>query len=164
MVPDNFSLTSGLSGELMYRSEPPTAQSFVNCVVSLLILFNLFVPVHAIELELGQSIYQVEMATTPGQRQQGLMHRQQLAPGEGMLLVYQQAGDHRIWMKNMLIPLRVYWIDEEFTVIDMQRLEPCVGPPCPVYSVTRDSRYILELGDYEHPLAPGDKIKEIRID
>ena len=41
------------------------------------------------------------------------------------MLVYPQAGDHRIWMKNMRIALRVYWIDEHFTVIGAQRLEPC---------------------------------------
>jgi uncharacterized membrane protein (UPF0127 family) len=162
--PDNYPLTLNISSELMYRSEAPTAQSVVSCVISLLLLFSAFVPVAAIELKLGQAFYQVEMATTPGQRQQGLMHRQQLAPGEGMLLVYPQAGDHRIWMKNMLIPLRVYWIDAEFTVIDMQRLEPCAGSPCPVYSVSRDSMYILELGDYDHPLAPGDRIEEIKVD
>ncbi|HUV23470.1 MAG TPA: DUF192 domain-containing protein [Gammaproteobacteria bacterium] len=148
----------------MYRPESPTTQSTVRSVISLLLLFSAFVPVAAIELKLGQEFYQIELATTPGQRQQGLMHRQRLAPGEGMLLVYEQAGNHRIWMKNMLIPLRVYWIDADFTVLDMQRLEPCTGSPCPIFSVAQDSKYVLELGDYDHPLAPGDRIEAIRVD
>jgi uncharacterized membrane protein (UPF0127 family) len=86
------------------------------------------------------------------------MYRQQLGPRQGMLLVYPRAGDHRIWMKSMRIALRVFWIDDEFTVISMQRLEPCSNSPCPVYSVPRASRFVLELGDYDHSLGPGDTI------
>ena len=120
--------------------------------------------VSAAELRLGGDLYQIETAVTPAQRQQGLMHRSQLGPRQGMLLVYPQAGDHRIWMKNVLIPLRVYWIDASFEVIEAQRLKPCRGEPCPVYAASRDSQYVLELGDYDHSLAAGDKIEGIRGD
>jgi hypothetical protein len=87
------------------------------------------------------------------------MYRQQLDSRQGMLLVYSRAGDHRIWMKNMRIALRVFWIDDNFTVISVQRLEPCGSSPCPVYSAPRAARFILELGDYDHSLAAGDKIE-----
>jgi len=112
-----------------------------------------------VELDIGQSAYQVELAVTPTQRRQGLMYRRHLDSRQGMLLVYSRAGDHRIWMKNMRIALRVYWIDDEFTVISEQRLEPCSSFPCPVYSAPRAARFILELGDYDHALAIGDKIE-----
>ena len=112
-----------------------------------------------VEVEVGQSAYQIELAVTPAQRRQGLMYRQQLDSRQGMLLVYQHAGDHRVWMKNMRIALRVFWIDDEFTIISMQRLEPCSNTPCPVFSAPRPARFILELGDYDHRLEPGDKIE-----
>jgi len=112
-----------------------------------------------IELEVGQSTYQVELAITPAQRRHGLMYRQQLDSRQGMLLVYSRAGDHRIWMKNMRIALRVFWIDDKFKVISVQRLEPCSSSPCPVYSAPRAASFILELGDYDHALAIGDKIE-----
>ena len=112
-----------------------------------------------VDLEIGYSVYQIELAVTPAQRRQGLMYRQQLASRQGMLLVYPRAGDHRIWMKNMRIALRVFWIDDEFTVISVQRLEPCSSTPCPVYSAPRAARFILELGDYEHAIVPGDKVE-----
>ena len=118
--------------------------------------------VSAAELQLGGDIYQIEMAVTPAQRQQGLMYRSQLGRRQGMLLVYPQVGDHRIWMKNVPISLRVYWIDASFEVIEVQRLEPCRGEPCPIYAAGRYSQYVLELGDYDHPLAAGDKIEGIR--
>lgn len=128
---------------------------------ALLLLSSSVVLAQTIELRLGQASYQIEIAKTSAQRQRGLMHRQHLSPRQGMLLVYPQAGDHRIWMKNMLITLQVYWIDENFTVVGMQRLQPCSGSPCPVYSVESDTRYVLELGDYEHPLKPGDTIETL---
>lgn len=134
----------------------------VMLVLSVLLLLSSGVGLaQTVELRLGQSSYEIELAITLQQRQRGLMHRQYLSPRQGMLLVYPQAGDHRIWMKNMRIPLRVYWIDENFIVVSVQRLQPCSETPCPVYSVPGDTRYVLELGDYEHRLAPGDKIEGI---
>lgn len=114
-----------------------------------------------IDLPLGRSVYQIELAVTLEQRRQGLMFRQKLDPKQGMLLVYPRAGDHRIWMKNMRIDLRVYWIDDKFTVISVQRLESCHSSPCPVFSAPRAARFILELGDYDHDLAPGDTIERL---
>ncbi len=140
------------------------APPIVPLILGLLLIFASFNVVHALELRLAQDDYQVELATSAEQRRLGLMHRSQLGPRQGMLLVYSQAGDHRIWMKNMLIPLRVYWIDASSVVIGVQRLEPCNVEPCPVYAVAGDSQYVLELGDYTHPLDVGDKIENIRGD
>ena len=148
-----------MSYSYTYRSKT-ISQQLVRAVLPVLLLLSSDAGLaQTIELRLGQTNYEIDLARTAQQRRAGLMHRQYLSPRQGMLLIYAQAGDHRIWMKNMLIPLRVYWIDEDFTVVGMQRLQPCSGSPCPVYSVESDTRYVLELGDYEHPLASGDKIE-----
>ncbi|TNF91173.1 MAG: DUF192 domain-containing protein [Gammaproteobacteria bacterium] len=115
-----------------------------------------------IQLEIGDQSYRIELALTSSERRQGLMQRNSLDRYGGMLLVYRQPGDHRIWMKNMRIPLRVYWIDSDFEVISMQRLEPCQSNPCPVFSATKPSSYILELSDDEHELRPGDRIEGLK--
>jgi uncharacterized membrane protein (UPF0127 family) len=130
-------------------------------LLGLLLFFDSSFAADTLELTLGSEVYQVELATTTEQRRRGLMQRQYLAPRQGMLLVYSRPGNHRIWMKNMLIPLWVYWIDVTHTVIGRHRLEPCMQQPCPVYSANGDSKYILELGDYEHPLAVGDRVAGI---
>ena len=110
------------------------------------------------ELIIGGERYEVELATTPEARGRGLMHRESLDPRGGMLLVYRDEGNHRIWMKNVPIALRVFWIDRDFRVIDARRLPPCKEDPCPVYAADRDSRYVLELADRDHPLRPGDRV------
>ncbi|MDH3859511.1 MAG: DUF192 domain-containing protein [Gammaproteobacteria bacterium] len=111
-----------------------------------------------IDIKIGQGSYRVELALTSAQRRQGLMHRERLAHNGGMLLVYPRPGDHRIWMKNMKIPLRVLWIDEQFKVLQIRRLVPCEASPCPVFSAPLPARYILELSDDEHDVKPGDEI------
>ena len=113
-------------------------------------------------LDIAGVEYRIELALTSQQRQKGLMHRQQLGPREGMLLVYPSPGDRRIWMKNVPIPLQVFWIDENFTVIGAQRLPPCQYSPCPVYGVETEAHYVLELGDYPHPIKAGDRIDSLR--
>jgi len=111
------------------------------------------------EIRFGGERYEVELAITPEERGRGLMYRQSIDPRGGMLLVYRNPGNHRIWMKNVLIPLRVYWIDSNAEVIGVQRLDPCTSDPCPVYAVERPSLYVLELADREHRLLPGDRIR-----
>jgi len=117
----------------------------------------------AIEIRLGQTSYQIELALTPAQRRQGLMHREQLASNAGMLLVYPRSDDHRVWMKNMRIPLRVLWIDDRYKVLHIMRLEPCQLSPCPVFSAPVPARYILELSDDNHKVEPGDIIEGLNV-
>ena len=116
-----------------------------------------------IDLRIDDASYRVELATTAAERQLGLMHRHSLPADRGMLLVYPRDGEHAIWMKNMRIPLRVYWIDADYRVVAARRLEPCIADPCPTYRPAVESRYVLELSDREHPIALGDRLPGLRI-
>jgi uncharacterized membrane protein (UPF0127 family) len=110
-------------------------------------------------LGIGGNDYLVELAVTPDERSRGLMYRTGLDSRGGMLLVYREPGNHLIWMKNMSIPLRVFWIDASHVIIDEQRLEPCLGDPCPVYAAQGLSQFVLELADRDHDLRIGDRIE-----
>jgi uncharacterized membrane protein (UPF0127 family) len=103
--------------------------------------------------------YLVEIARSSKQRRHGLMFRQKLDKRHGMLFIFARPGDHRIWMKNTLIPLTVIWIDESETVIDIKKLPPCHADPCPSYGVAKASKYILELDSGNHDLKPGLNIE-----
>lgn len=118
-------------------------------------------PLPTVDWRLSESDYRIEVAKSSHERRLGLMFRRELADDAGMLLVYPREGDHRIWMKNMVISLRVVWIDSDWRVVDIQRLIPCDEEPCPVYSAADNSRYVLELNDRDHPLAVGDRLPPI---
>lgn len=139
----------------------PRSKSFllpVAVVFSCLVMPAAASAERTLTLGIGGVDYRVELALTPEERSRGLMHRQQLDPRGGMLLVYKDEGNHRIWMKNVPIALRVFWIDRDFRVVHARRLPPCEADPCPVYAAKKPSLYVLELADRDHGLLPGDRI------
>ena len=105
--------------------------------------------------------YSIEVAKTSMQRSQGLMFRTNLGIREGMLFVYPRAGNHRIWMKNTLIPLSVIWLDENQTVIGVKILPPCSRDPCPSYGVSDPAKYIIELSSEARDIRTGDRIEAV---
>lgn len=60
--------------------------------------------------EAGTNRITVEVADSAPARAAGLMCREALAKGTGMLLVYPGPQDARIWMKNMRVPIDILFI------------------------------------------------------
>lgn len=60
--------------------------------------------------------FTVEIARTPQEQAQGLMHRQSLAPDRGMLFPYSPPQPASFWMKNTLIPLDIIFIRADGTI------------------------------------------------
>ena len=143
---------------------PIKALLMVAIIASLLIV-NTAIPNDIVfikrQLIINGEKYLVEMARSAKQRRHGLMFRDHLDKRDGMLFIYPQSGDHRIWMKNTLIPLTVIWLDKNKLVIGVKTLDPCTSDPCPIYGVSKPSKYVLELNNTNHGLKPGFKIESL---
>jgi uncharacterized membrane protein (UPF0127 family) len=88
----------------------------------------------------------VELAVTSPQRSRGLMFRDVLPVGQGMLLVFPDSGFRSIWMKNVRFPLDLLWLDSSGCVIHIEpRVPPCPEEPCPDYHSLRKASSVLEL-------------------
>ena len=73
---------------------------------------------------IGRDTVSVELARTPAEREQGLMNREDLPEGRGMLFVFPDAQHRSFWMRNTFIPLDIAYIDENLRIIDIQSMEP----------------------------------------
>jgi uncharacterized protein len=103
--------------------------------------------------------YNVEVAATPSEINRGLMFRTALAPGTGMLFVFNCDADRYFWMKDTLIPLDIIYITSDGRVVGvrenaMPRSREPITPPGP-------SKYVLEVnGDQcrQHGVCAGNKV------
>lgn len=93
---------------------------------------------------LGVSFHNIkaEVAVTPKQHEIGLMHRTSMGPNDGMIFVFERAGQQCFWMKNTLIPLSVAFIADDGTIVNLDEMKPeTLNPHCSAKPV----RYVLEM-------------------
>lgn len=75
-----------------------------------------------VPLQLGEFEIQVQLADTTEKRMQGLMGQQPLQ--HGLILLYQEAREISLWMKNTPSALDVAFIDEDWTVRQLTSMQP----------------------------------------
>jgi uncharacterized protein len=77
----------------------------------------------------------VEVADTPADRAVGLMGRDEVPPGTGMVFVYPEPVSNEFWMGDVLVPLSIVWVLDD-TVVGLAEMQPCpaADASCPRYS------------------------------
>ena len=67
--------------------------------------------------EIKTHTLEVELALTPQQHAQGLMFRRSMDADKGMLFVYKSETPISMWMKNTFLPLDIFFIDRDGSII-----------------------------------------------
>ena len=68
----------------------------------------------------GSDTVRAEVASTAAARGQGLMYRDAVPEGTGMLFVFDREALRSFWMQNTYVALDVAFIDANFTIVDIQ--------------------------------------------
>ncbi len=105
-------------------------------------------PTHKIipkgEVFMGGKLFSVEIADTDVTRERGLSGHKPLLDNEGMIFEFKDSKIYRFWMKDMLFPLDIIWIDENLQIVHIEHsLYPETYPK--TFFPPTKSLYVLEI-------------------
>ncbi|MFH1229030.1 MAG: DUF192 domain-containing protein [Candidatus Aenigmatarchaeota archaeon] len=113
--------------------------------IGLVVVFNPFESVAYGTTCFKEICFNVSLATTPIQQSRGLMSVERLDADSGMLFVFESDGVYPFWMKDVLIPLDMIWMDSGGKVVFIaSEVQPC-SLSCPSIYPGIDARYVLEI-------------------
>src|SRR3989344_1586309 len=93
--------------------------------------------------EFGGVSLNIEYAMTEAEQERGLGGRESVPSDYGMLFVFPKAGRYGFWMKDMLVPLDIFWLDSKGHVVSMA-LDVATSSYPNVFYPMAPARYVLE--------------------
>jgi uncharacterized membrane protein (UPF0127 family) len=96
------------------------------------------------KMQIGGRTFKLEIATTPHDQEVGLMHRDNLPDGHGMIFVFTEPQTQAFWNHDVHFGLDLIFMDGNGDVVSLKHLEPyndkLVYSDFPYY-------YTIELND-----------------
>lgn len=90
--------------------------------------------------------FTIYIARTIFQKARGLKKIRELRRTEGMLFIFKTDLPKFFWMKGVLIPLDIIWLDKNFKIVDIHKnQQPCERIFCPIIYTRKKARYVLEI-------------------
>jgi uncharacterized membrane protein (UPF0127 family) len=112
-----------------------------------------------IRLTAGIHVINAELARNAQEREIGLMNRPSMPTNDGMLFVFERAGEQCFWMKYTLIPLSVAFVADDGTVVNIDDMAPqTLDGHCSAKPV----RFVLEMNKgwfAKRGIKPGSKLR-----
>lgn len=112
-----------------------------------------------VRIRVGGQPLAVEVAADPASRSRGLMFREHLPQGRGMLFIWPRAGRHGMWMKNTLIPLDVAFLTGDLRIAHIATMMP---RSTRLHRAPKPVRYALEVNAgwfARHGIGEGDRLQ-----
>lgn len=103
----------------------------------------------------------LEVADDPEERAVGLMRRESVPPGTGMVFRYDEPVEARFYMYDVLVPLRAVFVRDGRAVYSVL-MPPCeldVPQDCPTYGPDEPFDTVVETAPETLPdVRPGDRL------
>jgi uncharacterized membrane protein (UPF0127 family) len=90
----------------------------------------------------GADTVDAEVADSPDEHAQGLMFRERLDAGQGMLFVFEAERTQAFYMRNTYVPLDIAFLDRAQVIVDIQQMEPLTEN---LHQSARPAMYALEV-------------------
>lgn len=107
-----------------------------------------------IKIKINNKTYDVLVARSEEEREQGLMNVEEMDDNEGCLFFHPEVEDVSYWMKDTFIPLDIIFIDENKEVISVKKGKPKSED----YISEEGVKYVLEL-NVNSGIEPGDVLE-----
>jgi uncharacterized membrane protein (UPF0127 family) len=116
---------------------------------------------HDVLITMPRGAITAEVVDTKASRELGLSGRTSMNDNEGMLFVFDKPGRYGFWMKDMIFPLDIIWINQNGIVVEIERdLTPGSYPK--TFINTSPASYVLEINagsSEKEGLYIGSKVK-----
>lgn len=93
--------------------------------------------------EFGGVSLRIEYATTAAERERGLGGHASIPGDYGMLFTFQKNDYYGFWMKEMLAPIDIFWLDDKGQVVFIAN-EVATSTYPNVFYPSAPARYVLE--------------------
>ena len=93
----------------------------------------------------GEQCFKVKLALTLGEQSRGLTGQRVIPENQGMLFIFDKEKDSSFWMKNMLVPLDIVWLNQNQEVIFISKNNLPCGQNCPLITPGKKAKYVLEI-------------------
>ena len=112
------------------------------------------------EVTLNNNFVKVLVSDIDCKRELGLSGVKALKDNEGMFFVFNSVGFYPFWMKEMLFPIDILWIGDDFKIVGIEKdVSPNTYPKS--FGEKYLSRYVLEVSapySDKNNIKVGDKI------
>ncbi len=118
----------------------------LSCIILILILAVFYLRENKSgEICFENDCYFVEIVESAGEREKGLMYRDNLEADKGMFFIFEEEGIYPFWMKNMKFPIDIIWLNKDYRIIFIAKSAlPCVEK-CDNIVPDKPAKYVLEI-------------------